>query len=1006
MPDMPDQSKLFKSPFQLDAKMKAPSPSTDANQAIHGNAPGQPMQGQGPGGGAVPGYPQGPQPYGNGFVAGQNPGRATGNLQGHGQMSPAPMRPPTGDLYPQTPPPMRRPAPATRPLNGNGFAEMPPAMQQAQWPPTGNLASNIPPAMQAAMQHTQRPPTGNLAPPQLPQQRPATGNLQPGMNAAIYPGQRPPTGSLPNGPRPPSGSLPNGPVPPFPPGPVGGNMPPWMQQSIQQQQGQPKQKWNIPGMSLLQPSRQSYNHNDQHLPRYRQMIHRLPGYHKVKKLQAEAQYSLKARIILFLLVLSILTPTFFTLAEGVNAVILYSHARGGIQHLLNIKDIFTGSQDHAKGFMDIAKLQQAEKEFQAANADFQQISVMLDGDPLIGTMGIILPDQISSARALSKIGIDVTDMGQQLVQTSSKYATTFRNGLLAQSKQPLVTKPMLEDLRKSILYALPRLNDIQQQTHGLHMDSLPLNDKQRQQFNLLVQVLPEATNDLKLASNLMDAIGWILGVDAPRNILLLTMDRAELRPAGGFTGQFGELNLNAGRMSPFQLQNIQPYEEDGTNSIFINKVQGQQAPAPYNTWWPIANFGLRDANLSADFPTSAKLAMHLYNYEFGKNVDGVIAFSPFLISRILDVTGPIKVPQYNETITAQNLEDKLHYYQLDNEGIGKEIIIEKIKVVNGDTQTAGIEARKLFTKHLAQLLMDHIRTAPPDEILALGREMLRSLQTRDLQLYVNNTQIENLLQQYNANSIIDTSNKHDGLFVVQGNFSASKATQYIRTIMHDTVTLDEHGGATHTLQLRLVYNQIASTYGLDTYRDYVRIYVPDNSQFLDGNGFATNEAYCGAGGAGPCTSPDLYGDGTLTCLSGINNAGYATNMINDPFAGNVHPIPVVGAPKTDSSDFSGRAMYAGWLVVPKNCTLTATVRWYVPPSPQDNGYQLLVQRQASTYNELDLTIVPPPSTCRQYASPAFYYNGVLSGQDMLFSLKRSDPNQHTRGGNCYPQLPV
>src|SRR5260370_8004660 len=63
--------------------------------------------------------------------------------------------------------------------------------------------------------------------------------------------------------------------------------------------------------------------------------------------------------------------------------------------------------------------------------------------------------------------------------------------------------------------------------------------------------------------------------------------------------------------------------------------------------------------------------------------------------------------------------------------------------------------------------------------------------------------------------------------------------------MHDTVTLDANGGATHVLQLRLVYNQIGPVYGYDTYHDYVRIYVPPDSKFLWGDGFDTGVPLCG-----------------------------------------------------------------------------------------------------------------------------------------------------------------
>ena len=105
--------------------------------------------------------------------------------------------------------------------------------------------------------------------------------------------------------------------------------------------------------------------------------------------------------------------------------------------------------------------------------------------------------------------------------------------------------------------------------------------------------------------------------------------------------------------------------------------------------------------------------------------DGVIVFSPFLISHLLQITGPLVIPKYHETITAQNLEARLHYYQLDNAGIFKEEVVEH--VLDPDI------ARKLFTKDLANLLIQRVTKAPPDEMLSIGREMLYAMQTKDLQ---------------------------------------------------------------------------------------------------------------------------------------------------------------------------------------------------------------------------------------------------------------------------------
>ena len=707
----------------------------------------------------------------------------------------------------------------------------------------------------------------------------------------------------------------------------------------------------------------------------------------------------KKALIITLLLLSLLLagtfiPAILTLNYALNAYTTYTtlhdRAYSGVQHLLNVKTIFTGVSAHPTGFLDMSKLHRAQKEFVEAHSDFQQVQYTLDHAAIISTVTEYLPQyrpQITAAHATSKIGIDVTDIGQELVKTAMTLAPTFRGPLLNDTHEPLVTPAMLTLIRSTIDYILPRLSDIQAQSATFSFNSLPVSQRQRDQLTQLIQAMPQAEADLMQVRGLLDAAGWMLGVDHSRTFLVQTMDRAELRPTGGFTGQFGELSITGGRVAPFALKDISLVEY-ATNSPTL----GLLAPPQYRSWWPFANWGLRDSNLSADFPTSAQIAIDKYKSEVGHPVDGVIMFTPFLIEHILQVVGPIQVPGYNDTITAQNIEERLHYYQQDNSGLAKQVIFQP-----GDKTTS---SRKRFTALLAHLLMDRVRHAPPDEILTVARQTLHDLKTKDLQIYVTNPQVEQLLVKFGDAAQVDRSPFHDGLYVVQANVSASKASQYVRTILHDTVTLNSTGGATHVLQIRLVYDQLGPVYGYDTYHDYVRVYVPPASKYLWGDGFDTGVPLCGAY-LGNCPRYDVYPRDELLCPAGLFQPGAQAPSIADEDGGRWHPLDTVGPPTNFTSDEPGRNMFGGLVIVPKNCTMTVTLSWYVPPSGPNNPYALLVQRQAGTFPELDLTILPTPGNCGILDTPGLHFDGVL-GEDTSFPLKKISPTEDTRAG-CYPQ---
>lgn len=699
-------------------------------------------------------------------------------------------------------------------------------------------------------------------------------------------------------------------------------------------------------------------------------------------------HSKRTKFLLLIFLLASLIPTIIGISDNISLYAMCSHGYSGVQHLLYVRDLFNDLKAHPTN-LDINKLHQVQTELQDAREDFKVLHTELTRNVYVNAASSVLPKYISSALALSQIGTDASDIGQALAKMAIDFAPALHSSLLATSTQPLVTPRMLTQARSVIDYSLPLIKDIQAQTPSLSLDILPISATQRDQIMQAIQLLPLAVTDMTQAHDLMDAMGWILGVGQPRTFLVQTMDRAELRATGGFTGQFGELSLNGGRMSPFKLQNIALFEY-GDNVPNL----GKSPPATYTSWWPIANWGLRDSNLSADFPTSARTAIDTYKYEFKHQVDGVIVFSPFLISRVIAATGPIYVPEYNETITAQNFESRLHYYQLDNVGIRKEEIVEHVESPD--------IARKLFTGRLTKLLMDKVKHAQTNDLIGIAHEMLHALKTRDLQVFVTNTQIENLLVKYDAAAVMDRSTTHDGLFVVQTNVSANKGSQYVRTSMHDTVTLDANGGATHALQIRLVYHMIDQVYGPDTYHDYVRVYVPPTSKFLGGNGFEQlGQPYCStSAGFGACPAYDAYGDGDLMCPANQSDPMVETNQITDPNNGRNHPLNKEGPPTNMVSDEAQRNMYAGWVLIPKNCTATLTLSWYVPPMGQ-NAYNLLVQRQSGTYPEMDLTILPTPGNCAGLKTTGKYFDTILSS-DQTFSLVAPDAEVGART-NCYVQ---
>jgi hypothetical protein len=689
------------------------------------------------------------------------------------------------------------------------------------------------------------------------------------------------------------------------------------------------------------------------------------------------------------LVIVLLLPSFLVPYELTNAFIMYTQMQDGMTHLQAAATIFqnkTGSG--IARYFDAEKLQQTQAEIDAAHADFASLSVRLDQDNALSLASAFWPTQIETIRSLSRLAADGTAAAQQVLKTMSEIGPSlslaFQNSASDTSLTPFLTPASYREVNTTLAAITPLIHQMTLTAQGLSLDSLPLNSKEQKLLASVLPLLPSLDAFLAQRSALQGPLGWLLGIDQQRTFLVEPMDSAELRATGGFTGQFGELVLNGAHLGPLKLSNIGIYEEDHSDEgsppdpTVFPKVQGQLAPAPYSDWWPIPNFGMRDANLSADFPTSANIVMDRYTYEFGRTVDGVIMFTPTLIQEVLHVTGPISIPAYQQTITEQNLVYLLHYYQLDNAGIYQEQVVEHV----ADPQ----QARKLFTQRVTTALISAVTHLPLDSMLSLAGEMFQSMKTKDLQIYVTNPQLESLIGKYGSTAAMDRSTGHDTIFIVQSNLSANKASQYVTTSIQDTIQVDEWGGATHNLQLTLNYQQTGNVYGLDTYRDYVRVYVPVDSQFISGNGFDQYDTpYCGDGGSRyPICQANVYGDGSLICATPIE-IGPAASYFGDPYENTDHPLDRIGPPQNQQSDEEGFAMFGGWVVIPKNCDITVTLSWYVPPRGASQ-YSLLFQGQASVYAPLDLTIEPAPGTCGFQQANALDISQMMNGENRLFTL--------------------
>ncbi|HEV2656796.1 MAG TPA: DUF4012 domain-containing protein, partial [Ktedonobacteraceae bacterium] len=567
------------------------------------------------------------------------------------------------------------------------------------------------------------------------------------------------------------------------------------------------------------------------------------------------------RVVSIAIVAVILLGMLLPVGVGLAAYGVYNNvsdlAHSGINHLFTVKDLLTISKSDPMAALNATKLTQARDELKAAESDFEQLQQLANRPDIQSVVQQYSPSyagKLVMARHLLQVALDVSRMGQELSSIGIIASGILHSSPLASnSAQPLISVQNVAQIKGAIVHALYYIDDIQQNMSQVQLNDLPINAKEKTELASVMTQLPTIRDMIVQNQSLVDVVTWLLGVGQPRHFLVQTMDNAELRPGGGFTGQYGLLTINNGRMDPFTLRDVALLDYAG-NGMEL----GRQAPPEYRSWMNFGNWGLRDSNLSGDYPTTARINMQVFQEEGGGPVDGDIAFTPTLIGHIIDVTGPIHVAEYNETITSANLADRLHYYQQDYNAIA----IEHQKSNDNSHQ-----ARKAFTSLLGKMLLDRVRHLPTKQLLNVIKGATKDLRSRDLEIYFNNTAAEQWLTNYGYSGGLDTFSKQDGFVLTQANISISKASQYVHTTEQDAITLDAQDGATHNLTITLDYNQTGPVYGYDTYSDYMRVYVPRSSQLQGGDGFDSGHALCAA--SAPVVRRN--GRGSTPVYSGCNS---------------------------------------------------------------------------------------------------------------------------------------
>lgn len=446
-------------------------------------------------------------------------------------------------------------------------------------------------------------------------------------------------------------------------------------------------------------------------------------------------------------------------------------------------------------------------QFNSAYEKLNEVSHDLDG------VGNILIDSTKYLPFLSKIssggnlliaGRDIS-MSGALLSEILKTAEDIKKG--ENQEESVSYLEIFKENQEKLKKIAELLKNAQNNLEDVNTDDIPNEEKGK--FIEIMKKLPEINNFLESYLNQEEIFIDILGGNGPRKYLFLFQNNQEMRATGGFIGSYGLLDIFNGRVRKFFIDGI--FNPDGQlKEKVVPPIPIQKISAAWS---------LHDSNWFPDFPVSAEKACWFYEKTGGPTVDGVIAMTPTVIQKLLEITGPIEMEEYETTVDEKNFIEKIQY----------EVEIDYDKELN--------QPKKILAD-LAPKVLDKIFNSGSFSDISKTMNMIsQSLNEKHILIYSKNWAIEKALSENGwSGEILDTSK--DYISVINTNINGYKTDGVIDEKISHKAQIQLNGDIINTVTIKRTHNGGDTPYEWwnKVNADYMRVYVPKGSRLISAEG--------------------------------------------------------------------------------------------------------------------------------------------------------------------------
>ncbi|MBU0648319.1 DUF4012 domain-containing protein, partial [Patescibacteria group bacterium] len=352
---------------------------------------------------------------------------------------------------------------------------------------------------------------------------------------------------------------------------------------------------------------------------------------------------------------------------------------------------------------------------------------------------------------------------------------------------------------------------------------------------------------------------------------------------GGFIGSYGIAEFDEGKMQEIYFDDI--YNPDGQ---MLEKIT-----PPYPIIMMTKYWGMRDSNWSPDFAISADQAVRMYEKEGGYTVDGVIGFTPEVVVRFLELTGPVEMEEYGVVLDSENF----------TEAVQKKIELDK----SGDESSP-----KKILSDLLPILIDRMQSLSEEQKKQFWQIILDLLNEKHVMFFSYEQQVQDMIEKIGwAGEMKDVDKGVDYLSMIHANIGGRKSDLFMKEAVRHEVNITKNGEVVEDIEITR-RNIEGLTWPNYTNYDYLRVYVPLGSELLSVDGFADPEGIV------------IGKDGVLEYDESFGEAGLGNTKVYEE---------------------NGKTVFANWIVTYPYDASTVKYTYKLPFKVGDK-YNLYVQKQS------------------------------------------------------------